>query len=161
MFTSPTISFSGGKTPLPMLHVNPMRSKKQLESLGERVGGRVGQGLSKNAEEKGADIGKKVGKALGEQVGRLQDALEKETVTKEEQLGIGGKIGTGLGIIAKHLVEKRHGLLTTVAGSGDLVSGGRTMGAKAEKMVKKGVKTGLQQIARVKGNSKEGHDKGG
>ncbi len=137
------------------------RTKKQLESLGERVGGRVGQGLSKNAEKKGADIGKKVGKALGEQVGRLHDALEKEPVTKKEQLGIGGKMGTGLGVIAKHLIEKRYGLLTRMVGTGNLVAEGRTMGAKAEKIVKRAIKTGVQRIARVKGNSKEGHDKGG
>lgn len=137
------------------------RTKKELESLGERAGARVGQSLSKDAEKKGADIGKKVGKALGEQVGRLHNALEKEVVTKEEQLGIGGKIGIGLGIIAKHLVEKRRGVVTPVRGTGTLVSDGRTMGAKAEKMVKRAIKTGVQRIAGSKGNSKAPDDKTG
>jgi hypothetical protein len=137
------------------------RTKNQLESLGEQAGARVGQSLSKDAEKKGADIGKKVGRALGEQVGRLHNALEKEVVTKEEQLGIGGKIGTGLGIIAKHLVEKRHSVVTKAVGTDALVSGGRVIGAKAEKMVKRAIKTGVQRIARSKGNSKEPDDKTG
>ncbi|NVL91130.1 MAG: hypothetical protein HWN69_09130 [Desulfobacterales bacterium] len=127
--------------------------KNHLESLGERVGDQVAQGLSKGAENKGGKIGRKVGKVVGEQAERLHDALEKETVTKEEQLGIGGKIGTGLGIIGKRLVEKRYGFLGRLMGGDDLVSEGRVIGAKAEKIVKRTVKKGVQRIGRGKGES--------
>lgn len=136
--------------------------KKELESLGEQVGGRLGQGLSKkDGDRKGAQAGKKLGKALGEQVERLHDALEKEAVTKEEQLGIGGKIGTGLGIIGKHLVEKRYGLLGRLVDGNNLESEGRVVGAKAEKMVKRAVKKGAERIMGRKGGPKEDHEKGG
>lgn len=136
--------------------------KKELESLGEQVGSRLGQGLSKkDGDRKGAQAGKKLGKALGERVERLHDALEKEAVTKEEQLGIGGKIGTGLGIIGKHLVEKRYGLLGRLVDGNNLESEGRVMGAKAEKMVKRAVKRGAKRIMGRKGGSKEDQEKGG
>ena len=135
--------------------------KKELESLGERVGDRLGQSLSKNADKKGSQIGRKAGKVLGEQIERVQHALEKETLTKEDQLGIGGKIGTGLGIIGKRLVERRYGLLGRIMGSGDLVSNGRAAGAKAEKIVKRAVKTGVGRIAGTKkGEDKEDEQKG-
>ncbi|NVM21212.1 MAG: hypothetical protein HWN68_05480 [Desulfobacterales bacterium] len=135
--------------------------KRELESLGERVGDRLGQTLSKDADKKGAQVGKKVGVALGKQVERLHDAISEETVTKEEQIGIGGKIGTGVGIIGKRLVEKRHGLLGKLMGSGDLVSEGRTLGAKAEKIVKRGVKAGINRISGAKPGSKGDAEKGG
>lgn len=135
--------------------------KKELESLGERVGDRLGQSLSKNADKKGSQIGRKAGKVLGEQIERVHHALEKETLTKEEQLGIGGKIGTGLGIIGKRLVERRYGLLGRIMGSGDLVSNGRAAGAKAEKIVKRAVKTGVGRIASTKKREgKEDEQKG-
>jgi len=127
--------------------------KNHLESIGERVGDQVARGLSKGAENKGGKIGRKVGKVVGEQAERIHDALEKETVTKEEQLGIGGKIGTGLGIIGKRLVEKRYGLLGRLMHGNDFVSEGRVIGAKAEKIVKRAVKKGVQRIGRKKGES--------
>ncbi len=133
--------------------------KKELESLGERVGKSVHKGLSKSGDDKGARVGKKVGKAVGEQVERLHGTLEKETVTKQDELGIGGKIGTGIGIIGKHLVEKRYGLLGKLMGSTDLISNGRTMGAKTEKIVKRAVKKGVERVASRKGRSSKPKDK--
>jgi hypothetical protein len=130
--------------------------KKEFESLGERAGTRVAETLSKSASHKGGDIGKRLGKTLGQQVDRVSDALEKETVTREEELGIGGKVGTAVGIIGKHLVEKRYGLLGKLMGSTDLVSDGRTTGAKAEKMVKRAIKTGVQRVAASRKRVKEG-----
>lgn len=124
--------------------------KKELEDLGERVGDRIGKGLSKGTDKKATHIGQKAGKVLGEQIERVHDAMEKVSVTKEEELGIGGKVGTGLGIIGKHLVEKRYGLLGRLMGSADIISDGRTAGAKAEKMVKSAVKTGLERLAAAK-----------
>jgi hypothetical protein len=121
--------------------------KKELESLGERAGKRIGEKISKNADAKAADIGRKLGKTFVEQVERAHDALDKETVTKEEQVGVGGKLGTGLGIIGKRLVEKRYGMLGRLMGTGDMVSEGRTIGAKAEKIVKRAVKAGVNRIA--------------
>ncbi|MBN1842141.1 MAG: hypothetical protein JW883_07670 [Deltaproteobacteria bacterium] len=134
--------------------------KKELEELGERVGDRIGKGLSKGTDKKAAQIGQNVGKTLGKQVERVHDAMEKVTVTKEEELGIGGKVGTGLGIIGKHLVEKRYGLLGRLMGSADIISDGRTTGAKAEKMVKSAVKTGLERLAAAKrAASKKGNER--
>jgi hypothetical protein len=133
--------------------------KKELESLGERAGTRVAHTLSKNASDKGGDIGKKLGKTLGEQVDRVSDALDRETVTREEELGIGGKIGTAVGIIGKHLVEKRYGVLGKLMGTADLVSDGRTTGAKAQKMVKRAIKSGVQRVAGAKRDVKEDNDK--
>jgi hypothetical protein len=121
--------------------------KKELGSMGEKAGERIGQSLSKDADKRAAEIGKKVGEKMAEQVERFHDVLEKETVTKEEELGIGGKIGTGLGIIGKNLVEKRWGILGRFAGSGNLVSEGRTLGAKTEKIVKGAVKEGVRRLA--------------
>jgi len=121
--------------------------KKEFESLGERAGTRVAQTLSKTASDKGGDIGKRLGKTLGEQVDRVSDALERETVTREEELGIGGKVGTAVGIIGKRLIEKRYGVLGKLMGTADLVTDGRTTGAKAEKMVKRAIKTGVQRVA--------------
>lgn len=121
--------------------------QKELESLGERVGDRIAQGLATKADAKGAQIGRKVGKAVGDQLERFHDALEKETVTKEEELGVGGKVGTGLGIIGRRLVEKRYGLLGRLMGTGNMLSEGRTMGAKAEKILKRAVKSGVEKIA--------------
>jgi hypothetical protein len=134
--------------------------KKDLESLGERVGDRIDQGLAKTPDKKGAQLGKKAGQALGEQLDRVQQALEKETVSKEEQLGVGGKIGTGLGIIGKHLVEKRYGVLGKLMGVGDLVSDGRTVGAKAEKILKGAVKSGVERVTGGKGGAGKGKDGG-
>ena len=135
------------------------RVKKEFESLGERAGTRVAETLSKNASDKGADIGKKLGKTLGEQVDRVSDALARETVTREEELGIGGKIGTAVGIIGKHLVEKRYGVLGKLMGSADLVSDGRTTGAKAEKMVKRAIKSGIQRVAASKRRVRQDNEK--
>ena len=67
-------------------------------------------------------------------------------MTKEEQLGIGGKIGTGLGLIGKRLVEKRYGFLARFTGSKELVDEGRVFGAKAEKIVKRVVKKRLDRL---------------
>lgn len=121
--------------------------KKEFESLGERAGTRVAQTLSKGATDKGGAMGKRLGKTLAEQVDRVSDAIERESVTKEEELGIGGKVGTAVGIIGKHLVEKRYGLLGRLMGSADLVSDGRSTGAKAEKMVKRAINTGVRRVA--------------
>ena len=129
--------------------------KKEFESLGERAGTRVGQTLSKNASDKGGNIGKRLGKTLGQQVDRASDAIERESVIREEELGIGGKVGTAVGILGKHLVEKRYGLLGKLMGSTDLVSDGRTTGAKAEKMVKRAIKTGVQRVAAARNTVKE------
>ena len=134
--------------------------KKELESLGGRVGDRIARGVAKKADTKGAQIGRKVGKTVGDQLERLHDALEKETVTKEEELGVGGKVGTGLGIIGKRLVEKRFGLLGKLMGTGNMLSDGRTMGAKAEKILKRAVKSGVDRIAGGKGPVKEDDKKG-
>jgi len=135
------------------------RVKKEFESLGERAGTRVAETLSKNASDKGGDIGKKLGKTLGEQVDRISDRFARETVTREEELGFGGKIGTAVGIIGKHLVEKRYGVLGKLMGSADLVSDGRTTGAKAEKMVKRAIKSGIQRVAVSKGGAKKDNDR--
>ena len=134
------------------------RVKKEFESLGERAGTRLAQTLSKSASDKGGDIGKKLGKTLGEQVDRVSDRLARETVTREEELGIGGKIGTAVGIVGKHLVEKRYGVLGRLMGSADLVSDGRTTGAKAEKMVKRAIKSGIQRVAASKRAVKKNND---
>lgn len=134
--------------------------KKELESLVERVGDGIDKRILKTADKKGAQLGKKLGKALGEQVERVHEAIDKETLTKEQELGIGGKIGTGLGVIGKHLIEKRYGLLGRLMGTGDLVSDGRTMGAKAEKIVKRAVKTGIERVAGAKGGSGKRHING-
>ena len=135
-------------------------AKEELESLGERVGNRIGDCFSKGADTKASEIGKKAGKILAQKAERLHDALDKENVTKQEELGIGGKIGIGVGIIGKHLVERRHGLLGRLMGSANLVSQGRTTGAKAEKIVKRSVKTGLARIAGAKRRGKEDGEKG-
>ena len=121
--------------------------------MGERVGDRIDQAISKTEDKKGAQLGKKAGKAVVEQVERVHEALEKETVTKEEELGVGGKIGTGLGIMGKHLVEKRYGLVGKLMGTNKMVSDGRILGAKAEKIVKRAVKRGIERVAGTKGGS--------
>lgn len=134
--------------------------KKELESLGERVGNRIAQGVAKRPDSKGGEIGRKAGKAVGDQIERLHDAIDNETVTKQEELGIGGKLGTGLGIIGKHIVEKRYSLLGRLMGSGNMVSEGRTMGAKAEKIFKRAVRSGVERIAGAKGVAKQDDNKG-
>jgi len=120
--------------------------KKELETLGERVGQRIGRVVSSNTQNKGSELGKKAGKTMARQVERVADVLGKEEVTKEEQLGIGGKIGTGLGMMAKHAVEKRYGLLGKIMGSEAMISEGRTTGAKAEKILKRAVKNGVRRV---------------
>jgi hypothetical protein len=132
--------------------------RKELESLGERLGDRIGHAVSKKGGNKGSEIGKKAGKSLARQVERLADLVDKEKVTREEELGIGGKVGTGLGIIAKHAIEKRYGLLAKVMGSRDLVSEGRATGAKAEKVLKRAVKTGASRLVGKKGGAGQGPD---
>ena len=121
--------------------------KDELGSMGEKAGERIGRGLSRGADKKAAELGKKLGESVADQVERFHDALEKETVTQEEELGIGGKIGTGFGIIGKNLMEKKYGILGKFVGGGNLVSEGRTMGAKTEKMVKRAVKKGVKRLA--------------
>jgi len=129
--------------------------KKELESLGERVGQRIGTAVSSKAHNKGSELGKKAGKTMARQVERVADVLGKEEVTKEEQLGFGGKIGTGLGIMAKHAVERRYGLLGKIVGSESLISEGRTTGAKVEKIIKRAVKNGVRRVAGTRKAVKE------
>jgi len=129
--------------------------KNELESLGERVGQRIGQAVSKSADNKGSELGKKAGKTMAKQVERVAEALHKEEVTKEEQLGIGGKIGTGLGVMAKNVVERRYGFLGKIMGSESLISEGRTTGAKAEKIIKRAVKKGVRRVAARRTGVKE------
>jgi hypothetical protein len=124
--------------------------EKGLESLGHRLGKGVAQAFSKEGDKKGSEIGKRAGRALVHKVEHVARVLDKEEVTKEEELGIGGKIGIGAGIVAKHVVEKRGGFLEEMGG--DLVTQGRTTGAKAEKLVKRSIKTGL---ARLMGRKKK------
>ena len=125
------------------------------EALEKKADNRTAQEVSNIAEGKAEEIGRKIGKALGEKVDRAQRALEKEIVTKEEQLGIGAKIGTGLGIVGKRLAEKRWSFLGNLIGSGDLVAEGRTIGAKAEKMMKRAVKRGIEKTATKQDEKKE------
>ena len=132
--------------------------KKELGTVGEKVGERIGQSLSTGADKRAGEIGKKVGEKVGVQVERFHDALEKEEVTKKEELGFGGKLGTGIGIIGKNLVEKKYGILGKFAGSGNLVSEGRTLGAKTEKVVKRAVKTGMARLANMAKPSSKGKE---
>jgi hypothetical protein len=124
------------------------RIKKELETLGERTGERIGQAISKDGEAKAARVGKRLGESVGEHMERVHERLEKETVTKQEQLGVGGKLGTALGVLGKNLVEKRYGILGKLAGGGNLVSDGRILGAKAEKMVKRAVRSGVERLGK-------------
>lgn len=126
------------------------------EALEKKLDNRIDQEVSNSAEGKAEEFGRKIGKALGEQVDRAQRALEKELVTKEEQLGIGAKIGTGLGIVGKRLAEKRLSFLGNLIGSRDLIAEGRTIGAKAEKIVKRAMKRGIEKTAPKQGEKKEG-----
>ena len=130
------------------------RMKEKGESLGKKAGKRIGQDISENAQAKAEEIGQKIGKSVGEQMDRVHAAFEQETVTKEEQLGIGGKIGTGLGIVSKRLVEKRYGFLSRLMGTGDMVKDGRETGAKAEKIVKRAVKNQLRKWTAEKDTNK-------
>jgi len=119
--------------------------EKELESLGRRLGKRVGGALSSQGGKKGSEMGKKAGEAAAKKLEHLAGALHKERVTKQDELGIGGKIGTGMGIVAKHVVEKRGGFLGE-AGGDHLITQGRTTGAKAEKLVKRSIKRGLARL---------------
>ena len=122
----------------------------EFESVGGRLGNRIGQTVSQNAGTKGGEIGKKLGKSVCKKLEYASNALEKETVTKEEQLGIGGKIGTGLGILGKRLLEKRYGSsFADINDSSDLTSQGRVMGAKTEKMMKRAVKAGFRHVKKI------------
>lgn len=107
--------------------------------------GHVGGTLSKNTDQKGSKMGKKIAKTIAKQAEKVQEIFAKETVTKEEQLGIGGTIGTALGLVRKHLAERRSGVLMDAE---NFVSGGRITGAKAEKIVKRALKKGLEKIAK-------------
>ena len=118
---------------------------KELESLGRRLGKRVGGALSSQGGKKGSEIGKEAGEAAAQKLEHLAGALHKERVTKQDELGIGGKIGTGMGIVAKHVVKKRSGFLGE-AGGNHLITQGRTTGAKAEKLVKRSIKRGLARL---------------
>lgn len=124
------------------------RIKKELETLGERTGERIGQAICRDGEGKAAHVGKRLGETVAEHMERVHERLEKETVTKQEQLGVGGKLGTALGVLGKNLVEKRYGILGRLAGGGNLVSDGRVLGAKAEKMVKRAVRTGVERLGK-------------
>jgi hypothetical protein len=126
---------------------------KELESLGQRVGKRVGGALSSQGGQKGSEMGKKAGEAAAERLEQLAGALHKEHVTKQDELGIGGKIGIGMGIVAKHVVEKRGGFLREASGD-HLIIQGRTTGAKAEKLLKRSIKRGL---ARLVGRNEKKH----
>jgi hypothetical protein len=128
--------------------------KEKCESLGKKAGKKIGQDISENTPGKAEEIGQKIGKTVGEQVERVHAAFEKETVSKKEQLGIGGKIGTGLGIVGKRLAEKRYGFLSRLMGTGDLVKDGRQTGAKAEKIVKRTVKNQLSKWTAEKDKNK-------
>ncbi|MBW2318373.1 MAG: hypothetical protein JRD47_08505 [Deltaproteobacteria bacterium] len=124
--------------------------KGEFESVGERLGDRVGQVVSPNAGTKGGEIGKKLGKSICGQLERASNALEKEDVTKEEQLGVGGKIGTGLGVIGRRLLEKRYGSSCgDMIDSADIATQGRIIGTKTEKMMKRAVKAGFRQAVKV------------
>lgn len=117
--------------------------------------GHVGGTLSKNTDQKGSKMGKKIAKTIAKQAEKVQEIFAKETVTKEEQLGIGGTIGTALGLVRKHLAERRSGVLMDAE---NFVSGGRITGAKAEKIVKRALKKGIEKIAKEGSgpNRKEG-----
>jgi len=130
-------------------------TRQDLEAMEKKVDNRTAQEVSNSAEGKAEEFARKIGKALGEQVDRAQRALEKEIVTKEEQMGIGAKIGTGLGIVGKRLAEKRWSFLANLIGSRDLVVEGRTVGAKAEKIVKRAVKRGIEKTATKQDEKKE------
>lgn len=119
--------------------------EKELGVLGQRLGKRVGEALSIEAAKKGSDIGKKAGEAAAQKLEDLAGALHKEHVTKQDELGIGGKIGIGMGIVAKRVVEKR-GRLPGETGGDHLITQGRTTGAKAEKLVKRSMKRGLARL---------------
>jgi hypothetical protein len=118
---------------------------KELESLGQRVGKRVGSGFSSQGGRKGSEMGKKAGEAGAEKLEQRADALHKERVTKQDELGIGGRIGIGMGIVAKHVVEKHGGFLGETRGD-HLITQGRTTGAKADKLVKRSIKRGLARL---------------
>jgi len=118
---------------------------KELESLGQRVGKRVGGALSSQGGKKGSEMGKKAGETAAEKLEHLAGALHKESVTKQDELGIGGKIGIGMGIVAKHVVKKHSGFLGETSGD-HLITQGRTTGAKAEKLVKRSIKRGLARL---------------
>jgi hypothetical protein len=118
---------------------------KELESLGRRLGKRVGGALSREGGKKGSEIGERAGEAAAQKLEQLAGALDKERVTKQDELGIGGKIGIGMGIVAKHVVEK-HGRFLGEASGDHLITQGRTTGAKAEKLVKRSIKRGLARL---------------
>jgi hypothetical protein len=130
-------------------------TRHDLEGFEKKVDDHISREFSNSAEAKAEEVVKKIGKVLGEQVDRAHRAIEKEVVTKEEQLGIGAKIGMGLGIVGKRLAEKPSSFLAKLIGSGDLVAGGRTIGAKAEKIVKRAVKEGIEKVAARQDGKKE------
>ena len=136
------------------------QAKEHPKTSQKPIGRSIPSGPLKAADKKAMNIGRKAGTLVAKQVERLHKVMDKEDVTKQDQLGIGGKIGTGLGIIGKHLGEKRGGLLATMLGGKDLVSEGRVAGAKAEKMVKRAVKTGVERIAGSKQDVKEDKQNG-
>ena len=75
-------------------------------------------------------------------------------------IGVGGKLGTGLGLLGKNLMEKRYGIFGKLAGSRNLVSEGRVLGAKAEKIVKRAVKTGIERLEKEADKKKQKQDDG-
>lgn len=120
--------------------------KDTFEDLGKQAGKCLDGYISNKAENKVEEFGKTIGKSVGEQVVRAQRSLEEEKVTKEEQLGIGGKIGTGIGVVGKLLVEKKIGLFCRLPGVDDLIANSRATGAKVEKIVKRAVKEKLDKL---------------
>jgi len=124
------------------------RFRMEFERLGEGLGHRLGRRFSGQGSQKGGQVGKKLGGTLGGQLGRFSDTLEKETVNPEDQVGVGGKIGTGIGIVGKQFVERRAGSsqYARMAASADLASEGREMGAKVEKIVKRQLGRGIKGL---------------
>ena len=124
------------------------RFKSEFERLGEGFGQRLGRRFSVDGAKKSGRIGKKLGGKLGGQMGRFSAALEEETVSEEEKLGVGGKIGTGVGVLGKQALERQQtsSRYAAMAASVDLASEGRNFGAKVEKMTKKKIASGIRGV---------------
>lgn len=124
------------------------RFKSEFERIGEGIGKRLGRGFSAQGAQKGARVGKKLGCRLGGQLGRFSDRLESEPVGAEDELGVGGKIGSGVGALGKQFLKHRgkSSRYAAMASAADLPSGGRKLGAKVEKMTKRSVSSGINRV---------------
>jgi len=124
------------------------RFKAEFGRLGRGLGRRLGRGFSPEGSEKAARAGEKLGGTFGGGLGKLNDALEKEQVTTTDQLGVGGKIGTGIGVAGKQFMERRASTspYAQAAASADLASEGRKLGAKMEKILKRKVESGIKGV---------------